>query len=603
MLVQFKKATLEGKNLPGGMLARSGPFLAYLVNERKVRIFNTETGQKCSIDRTQGVIVGLAWSDDLAQAGEAFLAVLAEDGEVTIGRISPDGNEEDEGELCFEVLSILSFPEIGRARGLFWNLGGLIGGKKHLAVHGTSSSDVFFIYCSAASSIKSSFFNSSVQEIKDVTVLENRTCWVSGRDGCIERFIFTGNSYQSDFSLKLPLKYLDCIKVVEAAGVTYFLALSEKCLSIFALNRYGEPESSASLELDIAAKELVYEPNTKSLLIFAHGNRDVRIVSLAKMKAPRLIQHKLNFKSSIILDAIFKSDGCKIDESTVNVSVLFYFADSICCHNDSYEIEIVEESEYEDSFPTETEAEELENESTDQEVENVAPFFVPQDQVHNPANNHSSIDMESLKAEIKIMVREAIKESLIEVIHEALNTGIRAGFNQISEDLTNLTRTLISSVEAGTENVSPDVVLSHVNDASNDTQLIRNLIAQGQLGAAIRKASAIGNSRLLLEVCRKYEDPFTALDEEQFTQETLTQMFGLLSLDIDEDTEVKLDWLQEILIQIDFDSGIAESPQLAEQVDNLFNELKSLVNDSLVDGNLQKKMKTVMRLLRKFQMN
>ena len=46
-------------------------------------------------------------------------------------------------------------------------------------------------------------------------------------------------------------------------------------------------------------------------------------------------------------------------------------------------------------------------------------------------------------------------------------------------------------------------------------------------------------------------------------------MFGLLSLDIDEDTEVKLDWLQEILIQIDFDSGIAESPQLAEQVDNL----------------------------------
>ena len=76
------------------------------------------------------------------------------------------------------------------------------------------------------------------------------------------------------------------------------------------------------------------------------------------------------FKSSIILDAIFKSDGCKIDESTVNVSVLFYFVDSICCHNDSYEIEIVEESEYEDSFPTETEADELENESVpDQEVE------------------------------------------------------------------------------------------------------------------------------------------------------------------------------------------------------------------------------------------
>ena len=80
-------------------------------------------------------------------------------------------------------------------------------------------------------------------------------------------------------------------------------------------------------------------------------------------------------------------------------------------------------------------------------------------------------------------------------------------------------------------------------------------------------------------------------------------MFGLLSLDIDEDTEIKLDWLQEILIQIDYDSILIASSRLAEQVDNLFVELKSLVNDSLVDGNLQKKMKTVMRLLRKFQIS
>lgn len=576
------------------MISRSGPFLAYLVNEKKVRIFNIESGQKCSIDRTQGIIVGLAWSDDSIQSEDAFLAVLAEDGEVTIGRILQDESEEDENELCFEVLSILSFPEIGRARGLSWNLGGLIGGKKHLAVHGCSSSDVFFIYCSASSSIKSSFFNSSIQEIKNVSVLENGTCWVSGRDGCVERFVFTGNSYQPDFSLKLPFKSLDCVKVIEVSGITYFLTLSEKRLSIFTLSRFdGESQEVAVLELDIVAKELIYNADTKSLLIFAHGSRDVRIVSLIKMKAPRLIPHKFNSNSSIVLDATFKSGTRSIDGSTANITVLFYYSDSICCQSDSYEIES-EESEYEE--PTQTETEESDDECTDQEVEKVA-----QDQAN--INVNSSIDMDSLKIEIRMMVREAVKESLTEVIHEALNSGIRAGFSQISEDLMNLTRTLISSVEAGTGSVSPGTFPSQDQDGSDETQIIRNLIAQGQLGAAICKSAASRNSRLLLEVCQKFEDPFTALDEEQLSQETLTQMFGLLSLDIDEDTEVKLDWLQEILIQIDFDSGIAECPQLSEQVDNLFHELKSLVNDTLVDGNLQKKMKTVMRLLRKFQMN
>ena len=122
VLVKFKKATLEGKGIPGGMIAVSGSYLAYLVNERKVRIFNLETGQKCSIDRTVGVFVGLAWSDARGQPGETCLAVLAEDGEVTIGKISSESGEE----LSFEVFLILSFPEIGRARAISWNSGGPI---------------------------------------------------------------------------------------------------------------------------------------------------------------------------------------------------------------------------------------------------------------------------------------------------------------------------------------------------------------------------------------------------------------------------------------------------------------------------------------------
>ena len=507
------------------MIARSGPFLAYLVNEKKVRIFNTETGQKCSIDRTQGVIVGLAWSGDSNQPGDAFLAVLGEDGEVTIGRISLDESEEYENELSFEVLSILSFPEIGRARGLSWNLGSLIGGKKHLAVHGSTSSDVFFIYCSISSTIKSSFFNSSIQEIKNVTILENGTCWVSGRDGCVERFVFTGSSYQPDFSLKLPLKSLDCLKVIEVLGVTYFLTLSETQLSIFSPNRYdGESQEVSSLKLDIIAKDLVYDSNTRTLIIFAHGSREVRIISLIEMKSPRLIQHKLNSKHSIILDVIFKNDLCNIDESTVNIGVFFYFVDSICTQSDSFEV-IIEESEHEE--PTQTETKKFENEIVAQEVENVESFILPQDQT--VISSHSSIDMDSLRTEIRFIVREAVKESLTEVIHEALNSGIRAGFNQISEDLINLARTLISSVEANTKIESPGSVLSHTHN-DDDDQIIRNLISQGQLGAAIRKAAAVKNSRLLLEVCQKFEDPFTALDEEQLSQETLTQMFGLLSL-------------------------------------------------------------------------
>ena len=48
VLVQFKKATLEGKiSLVACWLVQS--ILAYLVNERKVRIFNTETGQNAQL--------------------------------------------------------------------------------------------------------------------------------------------------------------------------------------------------------------------------------------------------------------------------------------------------------------------------------------------------------------------------------------------------------------------------------------------------------------------------------------------------------------------------------------------------------------------------
>jgi hypothetical protein len=604
VLVQFKKASMEGKNFPGGMLAVSGQYLAYLVNERKVRIFNIETGQKCSIDRANGVIVGLAWSDDLGQPGETFLAVLAEDGEITIGRISADETDEEDDELSFEVTSILSFPEVGRARSISWNRGGEIGGKKHLAVHGNASSDVFFVHCSAIINGKSSFINTSIHEIKNVSLLESGACWVSGRDGSMELFQYSGGTYQPAFSFKLDINNLDSIKVVEDLDSTYFLTISENVLNIFLLNSYdSDPIIISTLELEIPANEFIYNEETKSLLLFSHGHGGVKVVSLAKMSSPHFISHNFNSKSSIILDAIFNVKNCDRSGENVNVSVLFYFADSICCQGTSFEFES-EDSEYDE--PTQ---DEIEN-SGNEQIEEIIPFNLPQGQDKKSLESSSSpIDMNSLRAEIKFIVREAVKESLTEVIHEALNSSIRAGFNQISEDLMNLTRNLIKSIEIGSEmmTTSPsDVVPSpHQSETNDEIQQVKYLISQNQFGMALRKSASIGNTRLLLEICQKFEDPFTALDDEQLSQETLIQMFGLLSLDIDEDTEVKLDWLQEILIQIDFDSGIVESSKLklSEQVDSLFDELKSLVNDSLVDGNLQKKMKTVMRLLRKFQMN
>lgn len=589
------------------MLAASGPFLAYLVNEKKVRIFNTETGQKCSIDRAQGIIVGLSWSDNVGLAGETFLAVLAEDGEITIGKI--DEAEDDDNEIAFEVTSILSFPEVGRARSISWNRGGEIGGKKHLAVHGNASSDVFFVHCSSVISGKSSFINTSIQDIKNVSLMESGACWVIGRDGCIEKFQYSGASYSPSFSLQLPIKYLDAIKVVELSESTYFIALYHNILTIFTFNNdESELIGVSSINFGVSVNEMVFDESTRTLILFSHGQSEVLVVSLAKMKNPRLIQHDLNSKSSNILDIIFNVKKSVKNEGSVNFSVIFYFADSICCQDASYELEFEEEStssEYEAPVQTENENEESGNDLIDQ-IEQMKPFdMVVDDRKHPVQNEHSTFDMNVLRSEIKLMVREAVKESLTEVIHEALNSGIQAGFNQISENLMELTRNLIRSVGVEVDNNntnSPDIPMtSSVQDDS--TFNIRNLISQGQFGMALRKSAAAGNSRLLLEVCQKFEDPFAALDEEQFSQETLCQMFGLLSLDIDEDTEVKLDWLQEILIQIDFDSGIIENPQLSEQVDKLFDELKNLVNDSLVDINLQKKMKTVMRLLRKFQMN
>lgn len=592
---------MEGKSVPGGMLAISGHFLAYLVNEKKVRIFNTETGQKCSIDRTHGVIVGLAWSDSLGQPDETSLAVLAEDGEITIGKISAEGFEEDSG-LSFEVTSILSFPEIGRARAITWNQGSEESVKKHLAVHGNMSSDVFFVH---AFNGKSSFVNTSIQEIKNVSLTKNGACWVSGRDGCVEKFNYSGNSYHKSFSLKLAIKNVVSIKIIELEDSFYCLALSNSTFNIFLLNRLAEDEPTliSSLDLESSFNEFVYNQSTRTLLLFSHGDRNVQIVSLAKMSHPRLTYHDLNSKSLIILDAIFNPKFCYQAGESVNYGILFYFADSICCQEGSYDFEI-EESEYEEAVQEETEIEADEFEPGEQNNQTVAPFDIPQTQLLDIVNDTSSLDMSVLRTEIKLIVREAVKEILTEAIHDALNAGIRAGFSQISEDLMSLTCNLIKSVESvtGSNSITDTTKISKI-DTDSEIQEVRNCISQGHFGSALRKAATFGNSRLLLEVCQKFEDPFNALDEEQLAQETLMQMFGLLSFDIDEDTEVKLDWLQEILIQIDFDSGIIDSSKLREQVDGLFIELKSLVNDSLVDGNLQKKMKTVMRLLRKFQMN
>ena len=376
-------------------------------------------------------------------------------------------------------------------------------------------------------------------------------------------------------------------------------------MHVFSLNSFDkEPFEISSLDLEFPANEFIFNLETQTLVLFTHGKREVQVVSLAKINSPQLAINNLNPKSSAILDVIFEIDTCERIGNTINFSVLFYFADLICRQEATFELN----SKH---FEIESECEEIDRSMIDKSVSDNEELIDNQISVENMekekkmVNNFSDKNMSLLKDEIKCMVRDVIKESLSEIIYDALNEGIRAGFTQISEELITLTRNLIKSVENGLEsNLIPQSISPKISqDSNNENQTIRDLISQGELGLALRKSAEIGNYRLLLEVCRKFEDPFTALDEEQLMQETLTQMFGLLSLDIDEDTEVKLDWLQEILIQIDLDSDLIENSKLSEQVDILFDELRSLVNDSLVDNNLQKKMKTVMRLLRKFQMN
>jgi hypothetical protein len=581
-------------------LACSGPFLAYLVNEKKVRVFNSETGQKCSFDRAQGIIVGLAWSDDSGQIGGTYLGILAEDGEITLGRIVSDILEEGDSGIAFEVTSILSFPEIGRARSICWNQGSEIGGKKHLAVYGSASSDVFFVHCSNSISCKSSFINASIQDIKNVSMMENGACWVVGSDGSAEKFQYSGSSFQSSLSLKLPLNDINSVKIAEIAGLTYFIVVCNSVLSVFASNTSGEaPIRVSSMDLNFNAKESIFDTNTQTLALFSNGQQEIQIISLSKFSSPQNVPHSFNPASSIVLDAIFDSNNCKKECNTTTCSVIFYYSDSICRHDTSFDLENFDfESE-----GISSEAEFSENEERMNNFqENVSPNVC--EESTQSSSLISPIDLNTLKLDIKAYIREAVRESLSEVVHEALNSSIKAGFEQISDKLLSLTRNLINSVDGSMEDqFTEEFTLTSLSEPCDANQAVRNLISKGQLGNALRKCASDGNSRMILEVCQKFEDPFTALDDEQLSQETLIQMFGLLSVNIDEDTEIKLDWLQEILIQIDFDSEAIEMPQLSSQVDALFGDLKSLVNDSLVDVNLQKKMKTVMRLLRKFQMN
>lgn len=594
MLVQFKKASLDSKNVSGKIMASSGPFLAYILNERKIRILNILTGQKCSIDRVQGSFVSLAWSDKHGQVGTSILAVLAEDGEVTLGRITPEEADNGKLGLSFEVTSILSFPEVGRARGMSWSSGDSTS-KRYLAIFGHSSSEVFFVHYSpnGLNTIKSSFLSSAMSDIRNVSVFNDGSCWIIGQNGDVEKFQFIGSSFQSEFYFTVSCSTICDALVFEKASKFYLFVLDNKSLKLFSILEDKLSEIN-SLNITFNASEICFDLFSRFLLLIGRGNQNVELISFQNFNSPKFIELpslELN-NNSVVLDAIFSDSIRENGEDTAQINILFYFSDSICNQELSYnfiqEINDVEITDLEPEFESGTVESALSTIEDDKQLPPLSTTSLSSD----PFN------LSFYRDEIKGIIRESIKETLIEVVHDALSQGLQAGLSQLNKDISSLVRTLIQSTESITFGSD-----SNQLPPSSNMQGVRNLISEGKFGLALKKSVEIDNARLLLEICQKVSDPFSILDEEQFSQFTLSQLFRLLSLEIEEDTEVKLDWLQEILIQIDLDTAIIESPNILDQVDTLFSQLKSLLNDSLVDGNLQKKMKTVMRLLRKFQMN
>lgn len=640
VLVQFKKTA---PSIP--LLAAAGSLLVYGASERRLRMVDWMRGWKCSLDRSQGSYVDVAFSEG-QNSEDATLAILCEDGEVILGRVV---SNEDAGELLFDAQAILSFPEIGRAAGLRWSklssstgassgTSALINGKKHLAVFGQSSSEVFFVHVHGLGpviSTKTSFISTRIKQIQEIACIGG-LCFVAG-DAGVE--VFKWNGASSCFEATEFVQFGDdvagrsLIFECPALGIVIGRIEGGSVIKFFSY-REGDAQEISQLTLPdgVIVDNVVFDAVNRVLLCYSRGASEVHAIRIRKLQSPQLVP------AAFIADAgvlkLVLADENVDEEVEGGVCFFAYLNDCIVQHTIVLEetssamvVETETEAETDEKVTTEaeieTEIEETQTESeseTEPELELETDDFISESMdVSSPKVSISTLESSTSPAavyinpeEIKAIVREAVKEcvqeSLSGIIHEALNASVQAGFGQIAHDLRvlieELVRNVASTTAAAANGSSQTLSVPAQLPPSPSIQDIRALISEGKSGEALIKAASANDSRLLLEACRQLDDPFTALDKEPLSQGTLVTLFKMLSMDIDEDTELKLDWLQEVLIQIDMEEAVGECPTLWKDIGVLLADLKELVGDSFVDGNnLQKKMKTVMRLLRKFQMN
>ncbi len=596
ILVQFKKAAPSEP-----LLAVSGSLFVYGVSERRLRVVDWMRGWKCVIDRNQGAFVDVAFSLGGADASiiedeEATLAVLAEDGEIILGRVTAD---EDAGELSFEPQASLSFPEIGRAAGLSWSLNSKIF-KNHLAVYGKASSEVFFVHVQGGGpfiTTKTSFISTRIESIQGVTCIGN-FCFVAGSSGVeVFKWSVPSSSFEAAEFVQFSVEVEGTIFVFECPNQGIVISRVEDCAIVkFFSYREGEAQeiSQLSLPAGVVVDRVVFDARSQCLLCYSRGETDIHAIRIGKLASPQLITSAFSASTGVLKLAISEA-VVEDEEEEEAVGVFAYLNDCIIQHSvPLHQSELVDTE-----MDTETEVEDYLSDSVD--VSSPKLDSIASSTTSQPIN---VIDPEAIKSLVKEAVLECVHDSLAGIIHEALNSSVQAGFDQIARDLSALIGELVRNVNISTQPGTAGIlsVPAHL-PPSPSIQDIRELIAEGKAGEALIKAASVKDSRLLLEACRQLDDPFAALDKDPLSQATLVSLFKLLSADIDEDTELKLDWLQEVLIQIDLEEAIGESPTMLKDIGTLLSDLKELVGDSLVDAKLEKKMKTVMRLLRKFQMN
>jgi len=622
MLVQFKKSLLNAESIVGTIIEAHDGLLAYLVNERRVRVFEMNTGKKCAInldDYGGSSIASLRWGSN---SDKPLLAILSKDSEVILTSIvSNHGSDE----LKVDTVSVLSFPEIGLAKDFSWSVNSSL---SSLAVWGQSQ-EVFFVIV-GANGVRTSFVSTKIKDIQEVKII-NDFCFVCGHN-MVESFTFGSSGYEScAFFVLENSESIDnvCALPMRDGRILLTAVSSIDDMIWFSEIRSTELIQLSSLKINHGSEyrrfRMKFDSETSTLLTFVPGEGItlVNLINLDQVHQPRFLElPAFDVDSSEpfdpIMDVFINEAGtANVVEETVDLCLIIYSGSAIRKHHVSCHISEIILAETATSISEDGESVvSLLDAAEVAGDERPASLPMSDSPIHlNSATGMSPavIDLVriSIQREIRAAFADSIKTVMGDVIHEAISNAVEAAFKQISSDLMSLTRELISNAQA-----SGSVITGQVSTSCDSAKVVDYmkeslaLIASGKSGQALCRIVELGDKSQILKVCRLIEDPFSALDDSGYTVpfEALLAIFYALAVDIQDETQLKLDWMQELLIQIDLDdqSIIRKGTEFMATVNKVFSDLKALIREegSSVDNiPLQKQAKTVMRLLRKFQMS